>query len=149
MKPLTFLRKTLSNYRFILWSFSGFFQLWTSSCFFWFQVYHLSWKYYFSYLSPCSKKYLLTLLNINTNKIKNFCLLCFQLPVHLPTPSSTSKPNTATFLTPLEMKAKVEAENSLDELKAQIVELLYVVEALKKDHGWVAFVFFEYYLTHL
>ena len=25
MKPLTFLRKTLSNYRFILWSFSGFF----------------------------------------------------------------------------------------------------------------------------
>lgn len=47
------------------------------------------------------------------------------------------------------MKAKVEAENSLDELKAQIVELLYVVEALKKDHGWVAFVFFEYYLTHL
>ncbi|XP_065768200.1 CD2-associated protein [Muntiacus reevesi] len=56
-------------------------------------------------------------------------------PVHLPTPSSTSKPNTATFLTPLEIKAKVEAENSLDELKAQIVELLCVVEALKKDHG--------------
>uniref|UniRef100_A0A8B9YRQ4 CD2 associated protein n=1 Tax=Bos mutus grunniens TaxID=30521 RepID=A0A8B9YRQ4_BOSMU len=56
-------------------------------------------------------------------------------PVHLPTPSSTSKPNTASFLTPLEIKAKVEAENSLDELKAQIVELLCVVEALKKDHG--------------
>lgn len=57
MKPLTFLRKTLSNYRFILWSFSGFFP----SCehqaaFFDFQVYHLSWKYYFSYLSPCGKK---------------------------------------------------------------------------------------------
>nr|XP_020767954.1 CD2-associated protein isoform X1 [Odocoileus virginianus texanus] len=55
--------------------------------------------------------------------------------VHLPTPSSTSKPNTATFLTPSEIKAKVEAENSLDELKAQIVELLCVVEALRKDHG--------------
>ena len=55
--------------------------------------------------------------------------------MHLPTPSSTSKPNTATFLTPLEIKAKVEAENSLNELKAQIVELLRVVEALKKDHG--------------
>lgn len=41
----------------------------------------------------------------------------------------------ASFLTPLEIKAKVEAENSLDELKAQIVELLCVVEALKKDHG--------------
>ena len=49
--------------------------------------------------------------------------------------AGTSKPNTATFLTPLEIKAKVEAENSLNELKAQIVELLCVVEALKKDHG--------------
>ena len=81
------------------------------------------------------KKNLLNLLNRNANKIKIFCLLCFQPPAHLPTPSSTSKPNTATFLTPLEIKAKVEAENSLDELKAQIVELLCVVEALKKDHG--------------
>eukprot|EP00069_Balaena_mysticetus_P000087 bmy_00005T0 len=55
--------------------------------------------------------------------------------VYLSTPSSASKPNTAAFLTPLEIKAKLETENSLDELKAQIVELLCVVEALKKDHG--------------
>ncbi|XP_028334311.1 CD2-associated protein isoform X2 [Physeter macrocephalus] len=55
--------------------------------------------------------------------------------VYLSTPSSASKPNTAAFLTPLEIKAKLETENSLDELKAQIVELQCVVEALKKDHG--------------
>ncbi|KAB0397840.1 hypothetical protein E2I00_004468, partial [Balaenoptera physalus] len=55
--------------------------------------------------------------------------------VYLSTPSSASKPNTAAFLTPLEIKAKLETENSLDELKAQIVELLCVVEALRKDHG--------------
>ncbi|XP_029098876.1 CD2-associated protein isoform X2 [Monodon monoceros] len=55
--------------------------------------------------------------------------------VYLSTPSSASKPNTAAFLTPLEIKAKLETENSLDELKAQFVELLCVVEALKKDHG--------------
>ncbi|XP_008844955.1 CD2-associated protein [Nannospalax galili] len=57
----------------------------------------------------------------------------------LSTPSSASKINTSTFLTPLEIKAKVEADNekkdSLDELRAQIVELLCIVDALKKDHG--------------
>lgn len=37
------------------------------------------------------------------------------------------------------MKAKLEADDgekmSLDELKAEVLELLCVVEALKKDHG--------------
>uniref|UniRef100_A0A8C9AIJ3 SH3 domain-containing kinase-binding protein 1 n=1 Tax=Prolemur simus TaxID=1328070 RepID=A0A8C9AIJ3_PROSS len=59
--------------------------------------------------------------------------------VYLSTPSSASKANTSTFLTPLEIKAKVETDdgkkNSLDELRAQIIELLCIVEALKKDHG--------------
>ncbi|XP_027457004.1 CD2-associated protein isoform X4 [Callorhinus ursinus] len=59
--------------------------------------------------------------------------------VYLSTPSSASKPNTAAFLSPLEIKAKVESDdgkkNPLDELRAQIIELLCIVEALKKDHG--------------
>uniref|UniRef100_A0A8C4L1K8 CD2-associated protein n=1 Tax=Equus asinus asinus TaxID=83772 RepID=A0A8C4L1K8_EQUAS len=58
---------------------------------------------------------------------------------YLSTPSSASKPNMAAFVTPLEIKAKVESndgkKNSLDELRAQIIELLCTVEALKKDHG--------------
>lgn len=45
----------------------------------------------------------------------------------------------AVFLTPLESKAQVETDdgkkNPLDELKAQIIELLCIVEALKKEHG--------------
>lgn len=57
----------------------------------------------------------------------------------LSTPSSASKVNTAAFVTPLELKAKAEADdgkkNSLDELRAQIIELLCIVDALKKDHG--------------
>lgn len=59
--------------------------------------------------------------------------------MYLSTPSSASKGSTAAFLTPLETKAKLETEdgkkNSLDELRAQIMELLCIVEALKKDHG--------------
>ncbi|XP_019654983.1 CD2-associated protein isoform X2 [Ailuropoda melanoleuca] len=59
--------------------------------------------------------------------------------VYLSTPPSASKPNTAAFITPLEIKAKLESDdgkkNPLDELRAQIIELLYIVEALKKDHG--------------
>ncbi|XP_023383458.1 CD2-associated protein [Pteropus vampyrus] len=59
--------------------------------------------------------------------------------VYPSTPSSASKPNTAAFLTPLEIKAKVEADegkkNSLDELRAEMIELLCIVEALKKEHG--------------
>nr|XP_020024297.1 CD2-associated protein [Castor canadensis] len=54
--------------------------------------------------------------------------------------SSASKANTAAFLTPLEIKAKAEEanagkQNSLDELRAQVIELLCLVEALRKDHG--------------
>ncbi|KAM9667406.1 CD2-associated protein isoform 1-T1 [Trichechus inunguis] len=60
--------------------------------------------------------------------------------VYLSTPASaSSKPNMAAFLSPLEIKAKVETvdgkKNPLDELRAQVVELLSIVEALKKDHG--------------
>ncbi|XP_012600278.1 CD2-associated protein [Microcebus murinus] len=57
---------------------------------------------------------------------------------YLSTSSSASKTNTSAFLTALETKAKVETDdgkkNSLDELRAQIIELLCIVEALKKDH---------------
>ncbi|XP_006882187.1 PREDICTED: CD2-associated protein [Elephantulus edwardii] len=59
--------------------------------------------------------------------------------VPLLTPVTTaSKPNTTAFLTPLEIKAKITEDgkkNPVDELKAQINELLYLIEALKKDHG--------------
>ncbi|XP_074253975.1 CD2-associated protein isoform X2 [Saimiri boliviensis] len=59
--------------------------------------------------------------------------------VYLSTPSSASKANTTAFLTPLEIKAKVETDDEkksfLDDLRAQIIELLCTVEALKKDHG--------------
>ncbi|KAK1338332.1 hypothetical protein QTO34_001447 [Cnephaeus nilssonii] len=59
--------------------------------------------------------------------------------LYLSTPSSPSKPNAASFLTPLEIKAKLEADdgkkNSLDEIKAEMIELLCIVEALKKEHG--------------
>lgn len=45
----------------------------------------------------------------------------------------------AALVTPLDIKAKVETDdgkkNSLDELRAQVAELLCIVEALKKDHG--------------
>ncbi|XP_049749767.1 CD2-associated protein isoform X1 [Elephas maximus indicus] len=59
---------------------------------------------------------------------------------YLPTPANaSSKPNMAAFLTPLEIKAKAETvdgkKNPLDELRAQVIELLCIVEALKKDHG--------------
>ncbi|XP_039087163.1 CD2-associated protein isoform X1 [Hyaena hyaena] len=59
--------------------------------------------------------------------------------VYPSTPLSASKPNMAAALTPLEIKPKVESDdgkkNPLDELRAQILELLCIVEALKKDHG--------------
>ncbi|EHB00144.1 CD2-associated protein [Heterocephalus glaber] len=59
--------------------------------------------------------------------------------VHLSTPSSASQASAAGFLTPLEVKAKVETDDgkkiSVDELRAQIIELMCIVEALKKDHG--------------
>ncbi|EHB13278.1 CD2-associated protein, partial [Heterocephalus glaber] len=59
--------------------------------------------------------------------------------VHLSTPSSGSQASAAGFLTPLEVKAKVETDDgkkiSVDELRAQIIELMCIVEALKKDHG--------------
>ncbi|XP_048203605.1 CD2-associated protein isoform X2 [Perognathus longimembris pacificus] len=53
--------------------------------------------------------------------------------------SSASKATTTASLTPLEIKAKLDADdgkqNSLNELRAQIIELLCLVETLKKDHG--------------
>ncbi|XP_037375747.1 CD2-associated protein isoform X2 [Talpa occidentalis] len=59
--------------------------------------------------------------------------------VYCSAPSSASKPNMTAFVTPLESKTKIETDdgktNSLDELRAQIIELLCTVEALKKDHG--------------
>lgn len=76
---------------------------------------------------------------MSTNRIRNFSVYRSQPSVYPSTPSSSSKPNTAAFLTPLETKAKVEADdgkkNSLDELRAEMIELLCLVEALKKDHG--------------
>ncbi|KAM7136579.1 CD2-associated protein isoform 4-T4 [Molossus nigricans] len=59
--------------------------------------------------------------------------------LYLSTPSSSSKPNVAAFLTLSEMKTKLEADDggklSLDELKTEMLELLCIIEALKKDHG--------------
>lgn len=77
--------------------------------------------------------------NIKPSEFKKDSCYSPKPSVYLSTPSSASKPNTAGFLIPLEMKAKVEADdgkkNSLDELRAEMIELLCLVEALKKDHG--------------
>ncbi|XP_012579463.1 PREDICTED: CD2-associated protein isoform X2 [Condylura cristata] len=54
-------------------------------------------------------------------------------------PSSASKPNMTAFVSTLESKTKMETDDGktsiLDELKAQVIELLCTVESLKKDHG--------------
>ncbi|XP_055120819.1 CD2-associated protein isoform X2 [Symphalangus syndactylus] len=77
--------------------------------------------------------------NLKPSELKKDTCYSPKPSVYLSTPSSASKANTTAFLTPLEIKAKVETEdvkkNSLDELRAQIIELLCIVEALKKDHG--------------
>lgn len=84
--------------------------------------------------------------NIKPSEFKKDSCYSPKPSVYLSTPSSASKPNTAAFLTPLEMKAKVVEikakvepddgkKNSLDELRAEMIELLCLVEALKKDHG--------------
>uniref|UniRef100_A0A5F8ADG4 SH3 domain-containing kinase-binding protein 1 n=2 Tax=Macaca TaxID=9539 RepID=A0A5F8ADG4_MACMU len=77
--------------------------------------------------------------NLKPSELKKDTCSSPKPSVYLSTPSSASKANTTAFLTPLEIKAKVETDdvkkNSLDELRAQIIELLCIVEALKKDHG--------------
>ncbi|XP_024103616.1 CD2-associated protein isoform X2 [Pongo pygmaeus] len=77
--------------------------------------------------------------NLKPSELKKDTCYSPKPSVYLSTPSSASKANTTAFLTPLEIKAKVETDdvkkNSLDELRAQIIELLCIVEALKKDHG--------------
>ncbi|XP_058518240.1 CD2-associated protein isoform X2 [Ochotona princeps] len=77
--------------------------------------------------------------NLKLSELKKDASYSSKPSVYLSTPSSASKGSTAAFLTPLETKAKLEADdskkNSLDELRAQIMELLCIVEALKKDHG--------------
>ncbi|XP_042636261.1 CD2-associated protein [Orycteropus afer afer] len=77
--------------------------------------------------------------NLKPSEFKKDTCYSPKSSVYLPTPASaSSKPNIAAFLTPLEIKAKVADDgkrNPLDELKAQIIELLYIVETLKKDHG--------------
>lgn len=74
-------------------------------------------------------------LNIKTNIIRNI----FVFQPSLSTPSSASKVNTSAFLTPLELKAKAESDDvkksPLDELRAQMNELLGMVDALRRDHG--------------
>lgn len=59
--------------------------------------------------------------------------------MNLSTLSSASKTSAAASFTPLEIKTKVEMDDgkkfSVDELQAQITELVCIVEALKKDHG--------------
>ncbi|VTJ69692.1 Hypothetical predicted protein [Marmota monax] len=77
--------------------------------------------------------------NLKPSEFKKDTFYVPKPSVYLSTPSNTSKANTSAFLTPLEIKSKVETDdgkkNSLDELRAQIIELLCSVEALKKDHG--------------
>ncbi|XP_003789297.1 CD2-associated protein [Otolemur garnettii] len=77
--------------------------------------------------------------NLKLSEFKKDTCYSSKPSVYLSTPSSASKSNTPVFLTPLEIKAKLETDdgkkNSLDELRAQIIELLSIVEALRKDHG--------------
>lgn len=77
--------------------------------------------------------------NLKPSEFKKDSCYSPKTSVHLSTPSSTSQAGAAASLTPLEVRAKVETEdgkkNAVDELRAQIVELVCVVEALKKDHG--------------
>ncbi|KAM6184690.1 CD2-associated protein [Rhynchocyon petersi] len=78
-------------------------------------------------------------VNLKLSELKKESCYSPKPSVHLPTPvSASSKPNTAPFLAPLEIKAKVTEDgkkNPLDELRSQVNELLCLIEALKKDHG--------------
>ncbi|XP_017826633.3 CD2-associated protein isoform X7 [Callithrix jacchus] len=77
--------------------------------------------------------------NLKPSELKKDTCYSPKPSVYLSTPSSASKANTTALLTPLEIKAKVETDdekkNFLDDLRAQIIELLCTIEALKKDHG--------------
>ncbi|XP_006860594.1 PREDICTED: CD2-associated protein [Chrysochloris asiatica] len=77
--------------------------------------------------------------NLKASEFKKDTSYSPKSPAYLPTPASAScKSNMTGFQTPLEIKAKgIEdgKKNPLDELRAQITELMCVVEALKKDHG--------------
>ncbi|XP_075411111.1 CD2-associated protein [Tenrec ecaudatus] len=77
--------------------------------------------------------------NLKPPELKKEACYSPKSPMYLSTPTSaSSKPNVATFLTPLESKAKVTDDgkkNPLDELRAQISELVCVVDTLKKEHG--------------
>ncbi|XP_014443495.1 CD2-associated protein [Tupaia chinensis] len=77
--------------------------------------------------------------NIKSSEFKKDTCYPSKPSVYLSTSSSASKANTSAFPTPVEVKAKIETDdgkkNSLDELRAQIIELLCIVEAMKKDHG--------------
>lgn len=59
--------------------------------------------------------------------------------MYLSTPSVTSKPTVTGTVNPLETKVKGEVDDgekySLTELRAQVFELLCIVETLKRDHG--------------
>ncbi|KFO36224.1 CD2-associated protein, partial [Fukomys damarensis] len=77
--------------------------------------------------------------NLKPSEFKKDMCFSSKPSVHLSTPSNASQASSAGFLTPLEIKAKVETDdgkkNSVDELRAQIIELMCIVEALRKDHG--------------
>lgn len=77
--------------------------------------------------------------NLKPSELKKDSCYSPKPSAHLPTPSSASKPNAAAVTAPLEVKSKAEAydpkRSALDELRAQTLELLCIVEGLRQDHG--------------
>ncbi|XP_060039797.1 CD2-associated protein [Erinaceus europaeus] len=77
--------------------------------------------------------------NLKPSELKKDSCYSPKPSAHLPMPSSASKPNAAAVTAPLEVKSKAEAydpkRSALDELRAQTLELLCIVEGLRQDHG--------------
>ncbi|XP_023574949.1 CD2-associated protein [Octodon degus] len=77
--------------------------------------------------------------NLKPSELKKDTCFSPKPSVLLSAPPSASQASSAALLTPLEIKAKMEADDekkiSVDDLRAQIIELVCIVEALKKDHG--------------
>ncbi|XP_013012306.1 CD2-associated protein [Cavia porcellus] len=77
--------------------------------------------------------------NLKPSEFRKDTSYSLKSSVNLSTLSSASKTSAAASFTSLEIKTKVEMDDgkkfSVDELQAQITELVCIVEALKKDHG--------------
>lgn len=77
--------------------------------------------------------------NVKPSELKKDSSYSPKSSVYLSTPSVTSKPTMTGTVNPLETKVKGEVDDgekySLTELRAQVFELLCIVETLKRDHG--------------